>query len=106
MKRSVAIKWLGCEVSAALDNLRYIARRSVHGFIFRRCGDKEAPPWVSASLQRPERQRSDVFDEHPIARDGRLGPGRAVGDRVPFHRFKSGLTAPRHYQLGVVVQHE
>src|SRR5712692_4585356 len=57
-----------------------------------------------ASIQRPQRERSDVFHEDPITRDGRLSPGRAVRDDVPFQWFESTLAAPRHDQLGVVVQ--
>ena len=57
-------------------------------------------------LQRPQRERRDIFDEDSIARDGRLGPGRAVGDSVPFQRFESIPAAPRHNQLTVVVQQE
>src|SRR5258705_7457647 len=56
---------------------------------------------VRPSIQRPQRQRADVFDENPIARDGRLSPGRAVRDSVPFQRFECLPAAPRHDQLGV-----
>src|SRR5207247_4754376 len=56
------------------------------------------------SIQRPQRERRDVFDVDSIARDGRLSPGRAVRDSVPLQRFESIPAAPRHDQLGVVVE--
>src|SRR6185503_20179446 len=61
---------------------------------------------MRTSVHGPQRERRDVLDENPIARDCRLGPSRTVSNGIMFQRFELFPAAPRHDQLGVVVQQE
>ena len=57
-------------------------------------------------VQRPERQRRHIFDEHPIARDGRLRPCLVVRDGIAMQRFETGVAAPPDNQLAIILETE
>ncbi len=76
MKRSVVIRRLGYEASAALDNLRYIARRAFHSFRASQ-RDVKAPQKISGYASLPARS---------------LGERRIYRNQT-WVRFASGLGA-------------
>src|SRR5437867_12649941 len=76
------------------DGLRTLDGRSTK--------DQEPRPLV----QRPLRERGDVFHEQPIARDDRLRPRRAVGHRVGPDGLEALRSASRHHQVRIVLEDE
>src|SRR5258706_15893851 len=86
-----------------------LSLRQLQALVGRRCAS--AVPLIekglhSSSVHGPQRERRDVLDQNPTAGDCRLGPSRTVSNGIMFQRFKSLPAAPRHDQLGVVVQQE